>query len=136
MPHCVSCAIDKPPGRSAALPVLFFAIGYWRIAAFEVDWNWSATATLLALSMFGFYELQMPAFIQSRLTEVSNRQQGGSLTLNFKRVGHFNSAGLALLLQWLEDARRMNVALSFQNLPAAHGELASLYNLSGLFGED
>jgi len=39
-------------GVSAALPVLFFAIGYWRIAAFEVDWNWSVTATLLALSMF------------------------------------------------------------------------------------
>lgn len=38
-------------GVSAALPVLFFAIGYWRIAAFEVDWNWSVTATLLALSM-------------------------------------------------------------------------------------
>ena len=63
-------------------------------------------------------------------------QQGGSLTLNFKRVGHFNSAGLALLLQWLEDARRRNVELAFLNLPAAHGELASLYNLSGLFGED
>ena len=30
----------------------------------------------------------------------------------------------------------MNVALSFQNLPAAHGELASLYNLSGLFGKE
>jgi thiol:disulfide interchange protein DsbD len=34
---------------------------------------------LLALSMFGFYELQMPAFIQSRVTEISNRQHGGEL---------------------------------------------------------
>jgi thiol:disulfide interchange protein DsbD len=33
---------------------------------------------LLALSMFGFYELQMPTSIQSRLSEISNRQQGGS----------------------------------------------------------
>jgi len=33
----------------------------------------------LALSMFGFYELQMPSFIQSRLTEISNRQKGGNL---------------------------------------------------------
>jgi thiol:disulfide interchange protein DsbD len=33
----------------------------------------------LALSMFGFYELQVPNFLQSRFTEASNRQQGGSL---------------------------------------------------------
>lgn len=34
---------------------------------------------LLALSMFGFYDLQLPSRWQSKLTEVSNRQQGGSL---------------------------------------------------------
>ena len=34
---------------------------------------------LLALSMFGFYELQMPSFIQSRVTEFSNKQEGGNL---------------------------------------------------------
>lgn len=34
---------------------------------------------LLSLSMFGFYDLQMPNFIQSRLTEFSNKQQGGTL---------------------------------------------------------
>jgi len=33
----------------------------------------------LALSMFGFYDLQLPSALQSRLTEISNRQQGGSL---------------------------------------------------------
>ena len=32
---------------------------------------------VLSLSMFGFYELQMPSSIQSRLTEISNRQEGG-----------------------------------------------------------
>ena len=32
---------------------------------------------LLALSMFGFYELQMPSSWQSRLSELSNRQGGG-----------------------------------------------------------
>ncbi len=32
----------------------------------------------LALSMFGFYDLQLPASLQSRLTEISNRQKGGS----------------------------------------------------------
>ncbi len=34
---------------------------------------------LLSLSMFGFYELQMPNAIQSRLTAISNSQQGGTL---------------------------------------------------------
>jgi thiol:disulfide interchange protein DsbD len=32
----------------------------------------------LAFSMFGFYELQMPASVQERLARVSNRQQGGA----------------------------------------------------------
>ncbi len=34
---------------------------------------------LLALSMFGLFELQMPNFIQGRLTKISNRQRGGTL---------------------------------------------------------
>jgi thiol:disulfide interchange protein DsbD len=34
----------------------------------------------LALSMFGFYDIQLPAGIQSRLTRVCNSQSGGSLT--------------------------------------------------------
>ncbi|HUY04618.1 MAG TPA: protein-disulfide reductase DsbD, partial [Rhodocyclaceae bacterium] len=34
---------------------------------------------VLSLSMFGFYELQLPSFLQSRLSDQANRQQGGSL---------------------------------------------------------
>ncbi len=34
---------------------------------------------LLAMSMFGFYELQLPGRLQTRLAEASNRQQGGAL---------------------------------------------------------
>ncbi|OQX44598.1 MAG: hypothetical protein B0D86_05320, partial [Candidatus Sedimenticola endophacoides] len=51
-------------------------------AAFQDPWILSAFAlvfVLLALSMFGFYDLQLPSRWQSKLTEVSNRQQGGSL---------------------------------------------------------
>jgi thiol:disulfide interchange protein DsbD len=33
----------------------------------------------LALSMFGFFELQLPASMQTRLTDASNRQKGGNL---------------------------------------------------------
>lgn len=35
---------------------------------------------LLALSMFGFYEIQLPSRLQTKLTNLSNKQQGGSLT--------------------------------------------------------
>ncbi len=51
-------------------------------AAFQNPWilgTFSAVFVALAFSMFGFYELQLPSAIQSKLTEVSNRQQGGSL---------------------------------------------------------
>ncbi len=51
-------------------------------AAFQNPWilgTFSAIFVALAFSMFGFYELQLPSAIQSKLTEVSNRQQGGSL---------------------------------------------------------
>jgi thiol:disulfide interchange protein DsbD len=51
-------------------------------ATFQNPWILSAFAAvfvLLSLSMFGFYELQMPAFIQGRLTDISNRQKGGNL---------------------------------------------------------
>ena len=45
----------------------------WVLGAF------AAIFVLLSLSMFGFYELQMPQGIQSRLTAISNRQEGGKL---------------------------------------------------------
>ena len=49
-------------------------------AAFQNPWILSFFALVfvaLALSMFGFYDLQLPTSWQSRLTELSNRQQGG-----------------------------------------------------------
>jgi thiol:disulfide interchange protein DsbD len=39
----------------------------------------SAVFILLALSMFGAFSLQLPSSVQTRLTLMSNRQQGGSL---------------------------------------------------------
>ncbi len=50
-------------------------------ASFQNPWvigAFSALFALLALSMFGFYELRLPNRWQSRLTEFSNRQHGGS----------------------------------------------------------
>lgn len=51
-------------------------------AYFQSPWLLIPFATLfvaLALSMFGFYNIQVPAFIQSRLNNVSNQQKGGTL---------------------------------------------------------
>jgi thiol:disulfide interchange protein DsbD len=43
----------------------------------------AAIFVALSLSMFGFFELQMPSFLQSRFTEASNRIQGGRFTSVF-----------------------------------------------------
>jgi thiol:disulfide interchange protein DsbD len=51
-------------------------------AAFQtpwVLWSFAGLFVLLALSMFGFYELQLPNSWQNKLTSVSNQQSGGSL---------------------------------------------------------
>jgi len=51
-------------------------------AAFQtpwVLWCFAGLFVLLALSMFGFYELQLPSSWQSKLANVSNKQSGGSL---------------------------------------------------------
>ncbi len=45
----------------------------WVLAVF------AGVFVVLSFAMFGFYELQMPGFIQNRLTEVSNNQKSGSL---------------------------------------------------------
>jgi thiol:disulfide interchange protein DsbD len=52
-------------------------------AAFQtpwVLWSFAGLFVLLALSMFGFYELQLPSSWQSKIADVSNKQSGGSLS--------------------------------------------------------
>lgn len=52
-------------------------------AAFQNPWVLSIFAAIfvaLSLSMFGFYELQLPSSVQSRIMQAQNRQQGGTLT--------------------------------------------------------
>ncbi|MDR2261167.1 MAG: protein-disulfide reductase DsbD [Azoarcus sp.] len=51
-------------------------------AALQNAWVLSVFALVfvaLALSMFGFFELQMPTALQSRLTDAANREKGGHL---------------------------------------------------------
>lgn len=51
-------------------------------AAFQNPWivgAFSLVFVALAMSMFGFYELQVPSALQSKLTSLSNQQQGGTI---------------------------------------------------------
>ena len=51
-------------------------------AVFQHPWvlsGFAALFVLLSLSMFGFYELQIPASLQTRLNALSNRAEGGTL---------------------------------------------------------
>ena len=64
-------------------------------AALQNAWVLGAFALLLAglsLSMFGAYELQMPSAIQSRITQMSGRMQGG------EHVGVFVMGGLSAVI--------------------------------------
>jgi thiol:disulfide interchange protein DsbD len=51
-------------------------------AAFQNAWVLSSFAlvfVILSFSMFGFYELQLPTFLQSKLSEEANHQKAGNL---------------------------------------------------------
>ena len=79
----------------AAFGVAAGLAGEGLAAALQNKWVLGAFALLLctlALSMFGFYELQMPSAIQSRATEWSNSFKGGSL------VGVFIMGGVSALV--------------------------------------
>jgi thioredoxin:protein disulfide reductase len=51
-------------------------------ATFQSPWiiaSFSCVFVLLSLSMFGFYELQIPAVLQERVSALSGKQRGGTL---------------------------------------------------------
>lgn len=62
---------------------------------------------LLALSMFGFFEIQLPSFIQSKFSDASNKMQGG----NF--VGVFVMGALSAVIVGPCVAPPLAAALAF-----------------------
>ncbi len=49
---------------------------------FQTPWVlalFSAVFVALAMSMFGYYEIQLPASLQTKVTNISNKQEGGHL---------------------------------------------------------
>jgi thiol:disulfide interchange protein DsbD len=64
-----------------AAGVGFAAAGQQAQTLFQQPWIITLFALLfvvMSLSMFGFFTVQMPAFIQTRLADLSNRQKAGS----------------------------------------------------------
>ncbi|MDR2214829.1 MAG: protein-disulfide reductase DsbD [Nevskiaceae bacterium] len=62
--------------------VAFAAAGQQAQTLFQQPWIIALFAALfvaMSLSMFGLFTVQMPSFVQTRLTELSNRQQGGRI---------------------------------------------------------
>ena len=84
-------------------------------AALQNPWVLSSFAflfVLLSLSMFGFYELQMPSGIQNKLNNISNTQRGGSLVgagimgiLSALIVGPCVTAPLIAALAYIADTK-------------------------------
>jgi thiol:disulfide interchange protein DsbD len=64
-----------------AAGVAFAAAGQQAQTLFQQPWIillFSGLFVAMAISMFGFYTVQMPSFIQTRLTQMSNQQKAGS----------------------------------------------------------
>jgi thiol:disulfide interchange protein DsbD len=98
-----------------ALGIAAGLIGQGLSAALQNPWVLGAFGLLMAgmaLSMFGVYELQVPAALQSRLASASNRQSGGKLAGVFAMgaisaliVGPCVAAPLAGALVYISQTR-------------------------------
>ena len=60
----------------------------------------------------------------------------GNLTLDLAQVTNTDSAGLALLVEWLRRARDAKRSLSFTNIPAQVQTLMRINNLQDAFNQN
>ncbi|MCP1292548.1 MULTISPECIES: protein-disulfide reductase DsbD [unclassified Chromobacterium] len=98
----------------AALGALAASMGANLQAALQTPWAlglFAALFILLALAMFGVYELQLPAVLRDRLAMASQRQRGGTLggaaamgVLSALLVGPCMTAPLAGALLYISDS--------------------------------
>ena len=67
------------------------------------------------------------------LVEAANEHLAqGVKAVDFSGVAEIDSAAVALALEWMRQARRVNVTLRFANLPDSMHNLAKLYGVSEL----
>ena len=105
-----------------ALGVAAGLIGEGLAATLQNPWvlgGFAALMALLSLSMFGFYELQMPAALQQKLTNASNSQASGKLIGVFAMgaisaliVGPCVAAPLAGALLYISQTRDVVIGAS------------------------
>jgi len=57
------------------------------------------------------------------------RDAHGTLEIDLSAVTHSDSAGLALLVEWLRQARRGNLALRFSHVPQQMRDIAHVTSL-------
>jgi thioredoxin:protein disulfide reductase len=116
--HAVSLSAAYVLGMAimyAAAGVLAGLSGAMLSAALQSPWalgTFAALFVLLAGAMFGFYELQLPAALQTRLAEATNRLHGGHLAgvfamgaLSALIVGPCVAAPLAGALLYISQTR-------------------------------
>lgn len=59
-------------------------------------------------------------------------REGATVTVDFGAVGDVDSAGLALLVEWMRDARARGARVRYENLPAQMQAMARVSGLDGL----
>jgi phospholipid transport system transporter-binding protein len=59
-------------------------------------------------------------------------QQPGPLCIDLREVSHADSAGLALLVGWMREARRRDTEVQFLNIPAQMLAMARVSSLDSI----
>jgi len=72
------------------------------------------------------------ASVAAVLPEGSAALGQGVRTVDLGEVGELDSSALALLLAWLREAKRLNLEISFANLPQGLTTIARLYGVAEL----
>ncbi len=70
--------------------------------------------------------------VSGLLIQEFSHQQNESITINLQAVSHSNSAGIALLLEWLRQANNNNHELRFINMPVNMKAIANICGLSDI----
>jgi phospholipid transport system transporter-binding protein len=72
----------------------------------------------------------VPALLQE-VEQVLNRTRG-EVCFDLQQVNRSDSAGLALLVEWMQFARQRQRELTFKNLPQQMQDIARVSGLDGL----
>lgn len=74
-------------------------------------------------------DMTFPSMTKKTVTNFKFLTSGKNITIDLGGVGNADSAGLALMLEWVKVARSKRVQLHFRNLPT---QIINLAKLSGL----